>query len=35
MKKIKYYLTLTLFTCFLFACSVLLLSLEYLIDLVL
>jgi PBP1b-binding outer membrane lipoprotein LpoB len=35
MKKIKYYLSLALFTLFLFGCSVLLLSLESLIDFVL
>jgi PBP1b-binding outer membrane lipoprotein LpoB len=33
MKKLKYYLSLTLFTLFLFGCSVLLLSLESIIDL--
>ena len=33
MKKTRYYLSLTLFTLFLLGCSVLLLSLESLIDL--
>jgi len=35
MKKTEYYLSIALFTLFLFLCSVLLLTLESLIDLIL